>query len=79
MADISKIQTRQLVHDYLESYMDIARCELATRLLDYDSPDVRERLSVNRGIVDVIVTELARREDKSLFVRRELVLGEFST
>ena len=81
MADISKIPTSQLVHDYLESYMDIARCELA--LLYPDSTtnshiDIQFRLDANRGIVDVIAHELCNRENFGVFDRRELILGEFS-
>ena len=77
MSDIATIPTGQLVHDYLESYMDIARLELAMRL--EPSMKVEKRLRGNRRIVRVIVNELARRGDTTLYDRRELVLGEFST
>ena len=77
MSDIAKIPTSELVHDYLESYMDIARLELTMRL--EPSMKVEKRLRANRRIVRVIVNELARRGDTTLYDRRELVLGEFST
>ena len=83
MSDIAKIPTGQLVHDYLESYMDIARCELA---LIYSSGDpkrevdkLRRRLDGNRRIVVTILAELSTRGDMSLFDERELILGRFST
>ena len=79
MSDINQIPTAELVHDYLESYMDIARLELTMRLEPEPSMKVEKRLRGNRRIVRVIVNELARRGDTTLYDRRELVLGEFST
>ena len=83
MADIAHITTRELVHDYLESYMDIARCELAL-LYPYSSVSnnhekLTDRLNANKDIVLIIARELRNREDTSLFDERELILGEFST
>ncbi len=77
--NIKQIPTSELVHDYLESYMDIARLELAMYYREYSHASVVNRLAVNKKIANKIVEELARRDDKSLFDRRELILGEFST
>ena len=82
MSRIAQIPTSELVHDYLESYMDIARCELALRYPDSvvnRHADIRQRLEANQGIVYIIVAELAERKDTSLFDERELILGRFST
>ena len=72
---ISEIPTSELVHDYLESYMDIARCELAVLLPDYDA---QMRLDGNKRIARVILKELGKRGDTTLFDRREIILGKFS-
>jgi len=76
---IHDITTDELVHDYLESYMDIARCELAMLLPEYSSTKVQDRLVANKDIAYVILNELNNRRDTSLFNRREMVLGKFST
>ena len=78
---LSHITTGELVHDYLESYMDIARCELA--LLYPDSvvnnhETMTDRLNSNKHIVLTIVHELSTRKDTTLFDRRELILGTFT-
>ena len=70
---ISEMPTSELVHNYLESYMDIARCELAVRL---DMP-ASDRLIANGAIVTAIAIELARRGDTTLFDRRDIILGAF--
>lgn len=78
----SHITDRELVHDYLESYMDIARCELAL-LYPYSSASnnhekLTDRLNSNKNIVGIIVRELAARKDTSLFDEREMILGVFT-
>jgi hypothetical protein len=90
MSDLSNISTRELAKDYLESYMDIARCELMVLYpdktinrysgiyRDVDTEDVIDRLKANQRIVSVIRKELRARDDLSLFAKRQLVLGAFS-
>ena len=75
---IHEIPTNELIRDYLESYMDMARCELAMLLPSYVSSKIQDRLDGNKSIVVVILHELSNREDVSLFDRREIVLGGFS-
>ena len=79
MTHIHKIETSELIHDYLEYYMDIARLELALLMPEYYHPEhVSDRLDGNKDIVKVIARELASRGDTSLFDRHDLVLGGFS-
>ena len=81
--NLSHITNRELVHDYFESYMDIARCELAL-LYPYSSVSnnhekLTDRLNANQDIVLIIRRELRNRKDTSLFEERELILGAFTT
>ena len=81
-AKLAHISTRELVHDYLESYMDIARCELFLNQPDIPSKEyqeVHDRMTENRRIVPVVLRELVARGDTSLFDERTLILGRFST
>ena len=78
MMGVQEIPTSELVHDYLESYLDMARCELAVLLPAYKSSEVQHRLDGNRTIVSTILKELNNRNDATLFDRRDLILGKFS-
>jgi len=78
MAEISNISTDELIKDYLESYMDMARCELAKQLPEFNHDESHKRSRANRMIVSVIVEELANRHSTELFDERHIILGAFS-
>ena len=79
---IASIPNRELVHDYFESYMDIARCELALcypDTMNNNHEKLTDRLNGNKDIVGVIMRELCSRGNTSVFDEREFILGEFTT
>jgi hypothetical protein len=81
MSDLSNISTRELAKDYFESYMDIARCELALLYSDTETNNhekLTDRLNGNKDIVLIIRRELHNRDDMSVYAERQFVLGAFS-
>lgn len=65
MSDITKIPYTELIKDKYESLADIDVCTTALEIgvTTYSNGrSTQKRLSVNRGIVDMIDAELARRK-----------------
>lgn len=72
MEDITKIPEEELRKDLEDSYADIINCEAAllVSITSYSGGSVQERLDANKGFIEAISVELARRQ-KSSVIQKE--------